>query len=278
MIEIAADVELDIGEGLVWDEGRQWLWFVDILACRLYALEPATRELRRFVMPASIGSVGVCRDGRLVVALRNGVHLYDPADGSLALLVHPEPARTENRLNDGKVGPDGAFWMGSMSEAQPFEPTGSFYRIAADGSCRTVLTDLYVSNGLGWSPDGRTMYHADTVPGLVSRYAFDPATGEIGASAPFAKLIDEGRPDGAAVDRDGRYWSAGVTAGRLNCVDADGTPVRSIELPCPAPTMACFAGPELRDLYVTSLARDGQPGRLYRLTVEAQGLPSYLFG
>jgi len=253
----AIDIALGIGESPLWDDRRQALWFVDILAPAIFLLDPAGGTPARFAMPDLVTSLGLCADGRLVVALRSGVHLFDPVGGALDFLVHPEPDRPMNRLNDGKVGPDGCFWVGSMHDAIPRQPTAALYRVTPGGRVDKVLDGLKVSNGLAWSGDGRTMYHADSRGPDVTAYPFDPTTGAMGQGCILARLTEEqGLPDGAAVDVDGFYWSAGVTGGCLNRIAPDGTIAEVIPLPAPAPTMPCFGGPALDRLYVTSLATD----------------------
>ncbi len=251
------DIDLGIGESPLWDDRRQALWFVDILAPAIFLLDPDGAAPARFAMPDLVTSLGLCADGRLIVALRSGVFLFDPASGELDFLVHPEPDRPMNRLNDGKVGPDGCFWVGSMHDAIPRQPTAALYRVTPAGRVDKVLNGLKVSNGLAWSGDGRTMYHADSRGPEVTAYAFDPATGAMGPGRVLARLTEEqGLPDGAAVDVDGFYWSAGVTGGCLNRIGPDGGLAEVIPLPAPAPTMPCFGGPALDRLYVTPLATD----------------------
>jgi len=161
---------LGIGESPVWDEQSGVLWFVDIVAPRLYRFDAETGDVTFFEMPALIGSIALTSDRRILVALRTGVHLFDPETQEMTFLVNPEPDVASNRLNDGKVGPDGAFWIGSMHMARPFQSTGALYRVTADGEATRIVGDIAVSNGLAWSPDGRTMYHADSAKGWVKTY------------------------------------------------------------------------------------------------------------
>lgn len=274
--------ELALGESPVWDNDRQILWFVDILAPALYQLDPASGQLASHPMPAAVGSVGMAQGGRLIVALRSGVHLYDPTSRSLEFLVHPEPNVSINRLNDGKVGPDGCFWVGSMHDSVPRLPTASLYRITPDGRCTRMLGGIKVSNGLAWSPDGTTMYHADS-RGSVSAYDFDPASGQMSRMRVLVTPSEaEGLADGAAVDVDGFYWSAGVTAGCVNKISPAGGIVASMTVPTDAPTMPCFGGRDLRTLFITSLstARNGKPdqGTLISCRMDIPGAPIGKFG
>ena len=193
-----------------------------------------------------------------------------------------EPAT--NRLNDGKVGPDGAFWVGSMDENSPRQPIGALYRVTADGRIEKRSEGYAVSNGLAWSPDGRVMYHSDSTSAIVEAWDFDPATGATSNHRQIVKLSnEEGRPDGAAMDTDGNYWSAGPSAGCVNCFSANGALLHKLPFPVPGPTMPCFAEGYM---YVTSL-REGKSaavlaeyptlGGLFRCAAAATGAPVALF-
>lgn len=269
---------LQLGEGPTWDDQRNCLWFVDITAPALHRLDPLDGKVTSHVMPADIGSFGLTQSRRLLVALRSGVYFYDPTTKALEFLVHPEPDRPHGRLNDGKVGPDGAFYVGSMDERSPRQPVAALYRVAPDGGVIRLRDGLLISNGLAWSPDGRAMYHADTRADLVSQCAFDPAHGPRGDFRPFCPLNAEmGVPDGATVDAEGFYWSAGVSAACLNRISPDGVIERRLHLPVKHPTMPCFGGPGLATLYVTSLARNGEAGALISLDARVHGLPEHRF-
>lgn len=275
------DIDLRLGESPVWDAERNRLWFIDSLRPALFCLNPDNRALVTYDMPAAIGSIGLTIDKKIIVALRTGVHIFDPATGEFRFLAHPEPDSAINRLNDGKVGPDGCFWVGSMHEAKPREPTGALYRITPSGECTRIATGLTVSNGLAWSPDGKTLYHANSRPSAINAYDFEPASGAAQNPRLFAAPDEEtGFPDGAAVDAEGVYWSAGVTAGQLNKFSPNGDLIGSIKTPMRAPTMPCFGGADMRTLFVTSLtsADDGVAGTLVSCRVAVPGVGIHLFG
>ena len=274
------DIPLLGGESPVWDADKQALYFVDMHAPALFRLDPATRKLDRWDMPSTIGCCGLCRDGRLIVALRTGLHLFCPERGSLDFLVHPEKDASENRLNDGKVSPDGRFWVGSMNEGSPRAPRATLYRIDPDGSATAMLGNLLTSNGLAWSPDGRRMLHSDSRGRYIQAFDYDAATGSITRGRRLCSLSEaEGRPDGAAMDAAGYYWSAGVSAGCLNRVSPEGTIVERLLLPASAPTMPCFGGPDLMTIYVTSLAVEGhERGRLLSFRADVAGTPIARYG
>lgn len=277
------DLPLGTGEGPAWDAETGRLYFVDIKAPALFRLDPATGGLDRWDMPSAIGSFGLMAGNRAVVALRTGVHILDLSNGALDFLCHPEPDRPMNRLNDGKVGPDGRFWVGSMNDEPVRSATAALYRLDPDGTVTRFLDGLTVSNGLAWSADGRTMYHSDTSQRFLQAFDYDLAAGTIANGRRLRDFENEdGRPDGAACDVEGFYWSAGVSAGCINRIAPDGTIERKLTVPMPSPTMTCFGGPDMKTLFITSLTTDrtGQtvPGTLVSLRVEVAGVPVARFG
>jgi sugar lactone lactonase YvrE len=265
----AFDVRNTLGESPAWSLAENALYWVDILEATVHRWEPASGAHATWRVPEAIGSLGLRECGGLVLAMRNGFHLFDPESGELTFIHHPEPDIPTNRLNDGKVSPDGRFWAGTMDDRPAKEPTGSLYRLDPDGRCHRIVSGLIVSNGLAWSPDGRTMYHSDSRAAAVFRYDYDLKTGAVGEQRLFAIVQPEwGRPDGAAVDAEGCYWSCGVSAGRLNRFSPAGELIGYVELPVTHPTMPCFGGPDLKTLYITSL-RDGVPAEVLAHTPQA---------
>jgi sugar lactone lactonase YvrE len=272
-----------VGEGPTWAPEEKALYWVDIYGPTLNRFDPATSATQQWRMPAPIGSFALTKKGRAIVALKTGVHLFDFATGALKLLAHPEPDLANNRLNDGKVSPDGRFFVGSMNELRPRQPLGALYRLDFDGTLHRLFGDLKVSNGLAWTADGKRMFHSDSTGAVIWTWDYDAKTGAIANRREFARPNDQqGRPDGAATDMEGCYWSAGVTAAVLNRFRPDGTLERSIPVPCAAPTMPCFAGPDLKTIYVTSL-RDGVTpeklakwplsGSIFAFEVDVPGVP-----
>jgi len=277
------DIPLGIGESPVWDHRTGLLWFIDMVAPAIYSYSIWSSQLQRYETPSMVCALGLAAKGRLVVALRDGVHVFDPESGKYESVAQPEPHLPDNRLNDGCVGPDGAFWVGSMFDGMPYQATGAFYRISADGGIRKIRDGIHIANGLGWSPDGRRLYYADSVITEIRCRGFDPETGETAGDEIFATLDGRlGHPDGAAVDASGCYWSAGVTAGRLNRISPEGQLLESIELPVSSPTMACFGGEDMKTLFITSLTSEpGSPageGTLISMKCEIAGTPAYIFG
>ncbi len=282
--ELVWDTRSGVSESPVWDAPNRRLLFCDIGGKKIHALSVDTDARETWDLPEVVGSFGLCRSGRLVVALRHRVVLFDPKTRAVTELTPAVVEPVTNRLNDGKVGPDGAFWVGSMDENSPRQPLGSLYRVTADGKIEKKSEGYAVSNGLAWSPDGRIMYHSDSTSAIVETWKFDPATGGMTDHREFAKLTNEdGRPDGAAMDVDGNYWSAGPSAGCINCFSPAGKLLKKLPFPVPGPTMPCFAD---EFMYVTSL-REGKSadilaqfptlGGLFRAAAPAKGAPVAVF-
>jgi sugar lactone lactonase YvrE len=254
-----ADLRCTLGESPTWSAAEQALYFADILACRVHRYEPLKQQHHQWDLPSAVGCMGLRRSGGLVLALRSGLHVLNTQTSELKLIAHPEAHLPDNRMNDGKVSPDGRFFAGSMDDRLDKENVASLYRLDPNGQCKQVVQGLKVSNGLAWSPDGKTMYHSDSRAATVWAYDYDASTGEISERRVFIDYQEAwGRPDGATVDAEGCYWSAGVRAGRLNRFSPEGELMSHIDLPVTHPTMPCFGGPDLKTIFVTSL-REGVP-------------------
>ena len=282
-----ADLKCRVGESPVYDERTDTLYFVDILDCKLYAFSPPARSLASYSFESEVCSLGLCASGGLVIALRHSVILFDPASERRVELCRVEEEGPRTRLNDGRVGPDGAFWVGSMDDRPQKEPIAALYRVDPSGRVERKVEGLVVSNGLAWTADGEVMFHADSRGPWIDRWRFDRATGAMSERTRFADLDEAtGRPDGGSFDAEGFYWSAGVSAGRLNRFAPDGTIVEVFPVPVPAPTMPCFGGRDFRTLYLTNLtdgrapealAKSPAAGGLLAAASPVAGFPSWRF-
>jgi sugar lactone lactonase YvrE len=277
------DAKAELGECAVWSAEEQALYWVDIRAPALHRLDPATGKNETWPMPQRIGSFGLRESGGAVLALRDGFYLFDFDTGAISFYAGPDELPPGTRFNDGKVSPDGRFWAGTMDEETLRRPVGVLYRLDPDGTVHRMVDGLIVSNGLAWGPDGRTMFHSDSKGQVVWAYDYDPGAGTISNRRVLATPSEEvGRPDGAAADVEGCYWSAGISAGVLNRWAPDGRLDRTIPLPCSNPTMPCFGGPDLKTIYVTSLRHDlpadvlaAKPlsGGIFAVRVDVPGVP-----
>ncbi|MFE8959349.1 SMP-30/gluconolactonase/LRE family protein [Streptomyces iakyrus] len=249
--EVAVRAEAELGEGPTWDAAAGRLLWIDILGSRLHTYDPDTgrRTVRR--TEQHIGAVKPRAGGGLVLNLRDGIGLLDPDDGFRWLHHEPVPGR---RANDAAIAPDGALWAGTMRYDEA-PGGGTLSRVTGEGTVEVVLDDVAVSNGTGWSPDGRLMYYIDSPTRRVD--VFDHADGRISGRRTLAVIEeDAGFPDGLTVDAEGCVWVALWQGSAVRRYTPGGELDRVIELPVPLVTACAFGGPDLTDLYITT-ARTG---------------------
>ncbi len=259
-IDVVADVKPLLGEGPVWDVETERLYFLDSLGQRVFRCTAEGAEMRAWTVPSPIGAMALRSRGGAVVALADGFHGLDLETGTLDLWTDPEPGLDTNRLNDGKVDPSGRFVCGSMDMAEA-EPRGALWSLGADHRMTRLDDGIICSNGPCWSPDGRTLYFADSFRGTIYAYDYDPATGTATNRRSFI-CVDSpagGAPDGATVDAEGFLWSATVFDGRVIRYAPDGTIDREIRMPVVKTTSVAFGGPGLDTLFVTSMAEPPLP-------------------
>jgi sugar lactone lactonase YvrE len=281
------DIKASLGECPVWSAAEQALYWVDINAPSLNRFDPATGRNLATPMPASIGCFAFRERGGFVVALRDGIWLADRA-GRLERKVADAPyAPAHHRFNDGRCDRQGRFFAGTMNEHRDAS-TAALYRLDPNFKFSKVLDGMTISNGLAWSPDGRTMYHADTPTRIVLAFDYDVRTGTPAHRRVFAHWSAEGeRPDGGCVDADGCYWTAFYRGGKVLRLSPEGRTLAEYPLPALCPTMCALGGKDLRTLYVTSarqersddeLERLPLSGSLFAMRVEVPGLPEPAFG
>jgi L-arabinonolactonase len=252
-------VQATLGESIVWDAGRQRLWWTDIQTSRLFHYDWARGSLHTVDTPERVGSFGlVAGDGRLITAFASGIGLYDVLDRTIAWLDGPDSITPGLRFNDGKVDRQGRFWAGTMVEAEDAPASACLYSVESRTGMRCHLANLSISNSLCFSPDGRLMYFADSPTQQIGVYELiEP--GCLGRRHVFADTPDGAYPDGATVDADGCVWSAHWGAGCVVRYTPAGRVDRILRVPTSQPTCLCFAGPALDVLCVTT-AREGLDG------------------
>lgn len=284
-IEVVGNDVDRLGECPLWDGRIDRLYWIDIDGMAVRRIDPTGRTSSRS-LPARPGSIAMTADEQiLLVSMEHEVGLLYWENGGFEPWVALEEPNTGNRLNDGRCDPSGRFWVGSMFErAGERRFTGMLHRVDPLGTSTVQRTDVGVSNGLAFSPDGATMYFADTLHRTVWAYDYDVDTGDRSGERVFTDFSDlPGAPDGACVDEYGCYWTACVYGWAVARVTPDGNVDRIIELPVEKPTMPAFGGAELDTLFVTSISDGGssppspgrpQPdsGRLLALTVGVKGL------
>lgn len=259
-INVLADVKPLLGEGPLWDVETQRLWFIDSLGRRIFRCTAEGAEMRAWTLPSAIGAMCLRAGGGAIVALTDGFHSLDLDTGETMHLIDPEPGRSGNRMNDGKVDPAGRFLCGSMDVGEE-APTGSLWRLDTDLSVHELERGIICSNGPCWAPDGRTLYFADSFTGTISAFDYDLATGATSNRRSFATLPDDrgGAPDGATVDSEGCVWTACVYDGRIFRFTPEGAVDRVIEMPVRKVTSVAFGGDGLGSLFVTSMAEPPLP-------------------
>ncbi len=277
-----------IGECPRWHPEENLLYWVDIMEPSVNRFDPATGRNTKWKMPERIGCFGFRRDGGLIAGMQSGIFMVDlEPDLKLSKVFDFEPNNPDTRFNDGRIDPGGRFWAGTVIESMD-KRVGSLFRFDPNGNCTRMVDGLICSNGLAFSPDGKTMYHSDSRQDYVWAWDFDQQSGDISKQRVFLQIdIQEGRPDGAAVDSQGYYWICHVGGWHIARYSPDGKIDRVIGLPAQRPTMCAFGGADLKTLYVTTarnplsataLAKQPLAGSLFAMRVEVAGLPEPFFG
>ncbi|MFD5516558.1 SMP-30/gluconolactonase/LRE family protein [Streptomyces sp. NPDC127066] len=290
-VEVAVQAHAALGEGPTWDSRAGRLIWVDVLGSRIHTYDPVSGRRTVLATEQHVGAAKPRTGGGLVVNLRDGVGLYGPAgsgepsagaggtDGAAPAggsfrWLHREPV-PGRRANDAAVAPDGSLWCGTMRYDEA-PGGGTLSRIAPDGTVRTILDDVTVSNGTGWSPDGRRVYYVDSPTRRID--VFDIGDDRLPVDRrPFA-TVGDGFPDGLTVDAEGGVWVALWDGGAVRRYTPDGELDRVLELPVRRPTACAFGGADLTDLYITT-ARTGlaaphpMSGSLLVVPGAGKGLP-----
>ena len=271
------------GEGVLWDQEKQHVLWVDIDGARLWLHRPGDGHTRAWALPDRAGCIGLGEDGSLLLALAKGLYRaeLDAATDTLPLqhLEAVELEQSHTRVNDGRADRHGNFVFGTMNEHPQRTPSGSFYQYsAAHGLRRLPLPGVAIPNSICFSPDGLTVYWCDSVTPRILCGDYDPHRAQVGAVRGFVRIEDDAgaSPDGSTVDADGYLWNAQWGASRVVRYRPDGTVDRIVPLPVPQPSCCALGGPDLDTLYVITSpqgldaeARAAAPGSggLYALSV-----------
>jgi sugar lactone lactonase YvrE len=280
--------QTQLGEGIRWDARRDEMLAVDILAGHVYRGrvrdDGSLERIRFYQLPGTVGMIAPVEgdDGWLLGAGRGFVHLA--LDGTLRTIAEVAPAGT--RMNDGACDPQGRFWAGTLADDH-HDGGGALYRLERDGRTELMLEGLTISNGLGWSPDGETMYLVDSGPRVINAFTFDADRGTISDRRTLVAVPEDvGAPDGMTVDADGDLWVAIYGGARVNRYTPDGSLREAYPLPARQCTCCAFGGPGLHRLFVTTATEgwtheqrraDPAAGKVYRLDTDATGRPAAPF-
>ncbi|MES2025841.1 MAG: SMP-30/gluconolactonase/LRE family protein [Pseudomonadota bacterium] len=251
---------MQLGECPLWHAQEAALYWIDIDGCAVHRHIPASGTHQQWAMPSEPGCIAINAAGGLLVALRSGLALLDTVSGKLtATAAAPYDPKT-TRFNDGRCDAAGRLWVGSIYEPRD-HPNAALYCIE-HGTIRDSGKRATVSNGVAFSPDNKTLYHADTTTHRIFTYEYDLATGNIAGSRLLKQFSTDklnnygGRPDGATVDSEGAYWCAMYEGGRILRLSPTGEVLNEITLPVRCPTMMAFGGDDLRTLYITTVSKN----------------------
>ena len=294
-----------LGESPFWQPQERLLYWVDIPGRQLRRCDGRGGAVQSWAMPSEPGCIAPARSGGLVIALRDGIYRATHWGGELLQTVPFDHDGATTRFNDGKADPLGRLWAGTMYEPRD-KRLASLFSIdcrpdngeGGQPLVREQLDDAIIANGLAWSPDARSLYWSDTPGHVVHAWDWDAASCNLANKRVLRQFAGKpvgwqpgdagygGRPDGAAVDRDGNYWCAMFEGGRLCKLSPAGARLAEIALPQRCPTMPCFGGDDLRTLYVTSASHGRSAaelqalplsGHVISMRMEVPGLPVNFF-
>jgi len=273
----------ELGEGPIWNTLEKRLYWLDIENCCYHTYQPSRGTHEIVEVGEKIGVLAFREKGGIVMATEHGFALWDPSNKKIEHLGDPEAEKPQSRFNDGAVDRRGRFWAGTLGD--PYQ--NSLYRLDADLTIHKMETGIDISNGIGWSPDNKTMYFTDSTPAVIYAYDFDLDTGSLANRRVFADSSDrQGVPDGLTIDAEGFIWSARWGGWCLDRYDPTGKLERSISVPVECPTSVMFGNDELDSLYFTSARMEipfekrsqyPQAGDLFCFTPGVKGIAEPMF-
>lgn len=255
-ISYFSNIKNQLGESPLWDPRHDLLWWVDIVNKQLFAASEDGSVVNNWRFSEPVCSIGLATNG-LVASFASGFALIN-LDGTVKKLPGPSLNSPGIRFNDGKADRHGRFLSGTMLTSDNAQGLGSLWRLDDDGSVVKIEEGFRLSNATCFSPDGKTLYFADTLERIIRRYPYDPTTGLLGPREDFINTASmKSAPDGATVDSDGYLWVALVETQTVARFSPSGELDRLVEVPIPFPSCPAFGGKELNKLYVTTIADSG---------------------
>lgn len=274
-------LKAELGEGPVWVERDEALWFVDIKKQQIYRFDPATRDKSSWNSPEPIGFILPAEGGGFVAGLQSGLYRFDEGDGSFDLIVEVEPDKLDNRLNDGVVDPLGRLWFGTMDNREK-EKTGAFYCFDAGQLTRTDITGISITNGPAVSPDGSLIYLVDTLRGTIE-VADIANDGSLSRRRAFVRIEPrDGHPDGPTIDSEGCLWISLYAGWEARRYSPSGELLDAVRFPVANITKLALGGRDLRTAYATTarqllspdvIAEQPLIGDLFEFQVDVPGVP-----
>ena len=276
--ELIADYQCVTGENPLWHPGERRVYWTDIPTGRMFRYDPATGEREQFYRGEAVGGFTIQADGALLLFMARGaIKLW--RDGVLISVYEEIPDERASRFNDVIADPEGRVFCGTMSTE---ERLGRLYRLDTDASLRVVLEGVGTSNGMGFTPDGKAMYHTDSRRREICLFDYDREIGAVGNRRLFVRVPEgEGIPDGMTVDAEGYVWSARWDGGCLVRYTPDGMEEQRISFPARKVSSVTFGGEDYTDIYVTTAGGDNKAeegrgaGALFRLNLGIRGVPEF---
>jgi L-arabinonolactonase len=281
---LLVDCRNQLGEGVQWHQEHRRVYWTDIHGDTLWSCDAAGREVSHMALEAGLTAFAFTASGRILAAFKDGICWLDPETGRREMKWPYQPDLPGTRMNDGALDRQGRLVVGGINEAGP-EANTLVWSVTRDGA-REIISGVKCANSTAFSPDGRTMYFADSPSRKIRRYAYDPETGTPSGRETFATLADnQGVPDGSAVDAEGALWNARYGGGAVQRYMPDGSLGMKVAVPAPAVTCCAFGGPDLDLLFITTaraelsdreVALYPNSGGLFVAQVPARGIaPGY---
>ncbi|MBN2004482.1 MAG: SMP-30/gluconolactonase/LRE family protein [Anaerolineae bacterium] len=280
-LEWIADYNCKTGEGPLWHADEKRLYWVDIPNGRLFRYDPGANRHEMCLEGRPIGGFTIQADGALLLFMDKGAVAVWRNGNIEKYIIDEIPAERQTRFNDVIADPAGRVFCGTMPTKQR---PGRLYRLDPDGTLTEVVSDVGVSNGLGFTPDRRGLYYTDSTEHVIYLFDYDEATGALNNRRDFVRVPqvgNEGVPDGMTVDAEGHVWSARWDGGCLVRYTPAGEEVQRITLPARKVSCVTFGGEDYTDMYVTTANIEGKKregagaGVLFRLNLGIRGLPEF---
>ena len=273
-----------LGEGPLWSVKEQAIYWVDIDGKKIQRFFPETGKFDTFDVPIKVSLLAFREKGGMICGTEDGIYFWEPETQKIEFITHPEKGKKEARFNDGKIDRKGRLWAGTMTAKGA---TSALYQMGSDLKIKKMLSNITISNGIGWSPDNRVMYYVDSLRYIINAFDFDLPTGTISNQRPFVQMDSGfGVPDGLTVDSEGYVWCAIYGAWKVMRYDPFGRAVEEIKMPVSQPSSCAFGGKNLDELFITSIsdglskedkAKEPMAGDVFMVKTNTHGLPEPKF-